>query len=254
MKTQDPMLSALPTDLYTPTQDAATEWNQLEQTSAEARFRRMDIVASLYLDELPRGKAGVLERVGKRLHLEEGDKKSRIVIGDAWRTFRTFRLTGDQGLGFSREELVNIPVSRLRAVAQNHDWAMKNKGEIRELIVTKEEEALREHIRQDTPEKAQKKPAFASRELRFTIEDAAAFDDLLKAIEAKATEQGETVSQDEKTKRGQLVTLALTEWLITPQPVMLNNGRPMLDEHDQVVMTDNIRFLPTTEERQDAAD
>ena len=238
----DPLLSALPTDLYRPQQDAALAYSQIEQVGAEARVRRMDIVASLYVEELPKGKNGLFERIGQRLHLEEGDKKARNTLSDAWSTFRTFRLTGDQGLGYSREELVSIPVSRLRAISHNHEWAMKNRDEARTLLSQKNEAEILKHIQEVDPsaKAKKKKDDFVSRELRFTAEDAAGFDEILGVVEAKMSQAGETLSENAGTRRAQLVTFALSEWLLTP--VLAT------DEEGNTVSFSNTEFMSLDEE------
>lgn len=237
----DPLLSALPQDLYRPQQDAALEYSQIEQTSAEARVRRMDIVASLYVEELPKGKNGLFERIGKRLHLEEGDKRARNTLSDAWSTFRTFRLTEGQGLGFTREELVSIPVSRLRAISHNHDWAMKNRDEARTLLSEKSEEEILKHIQAVDPNARakKKKDDFLSRELRFTAEDAGAFDEILKVVEAKMIQAGETLSDNAGTKRAQMVTFALSEWLLVPTIATDDDGQTVSFSNTDFMTDDN---------------
>ncbi|GAA4013551.1 hypothetical protein GCM10022631_26490 [Deinococcus rubellus] len=236
----DPLFSAMPQDLYLPQQDAALEYSQIEQTSAEARIRRMDIVASLYVEELPKGKNGLFERIGKRLHLEEGDKRARNTLSDAWSTFRTFRLTGDQGLGYSREELIGIPISRLRAIAHNRDWALKNAAEARTLLTEKNETEILKHIQEADPNaKAKKKDNFLSRELRFTAEDAEGFDQILGVIEAKMVQSGETFSENAGIKRAQLVTFALSEWLLTPTLATDEDGNTISFSNTEFMVLDD---------------
>lgn len=210
----------LPQDVYGIDQieNIGQLYQQETGSEAEARFRRIDLAYLAYREELPRGKQGAFERVGMRLALDPEDKKSRIVIGDAVRIFECFRLGGDQGLGYKREELRDIPISRLRAVSQNKKWALAHRSEIAHVLTLPEEgeHGIRAYIEASKPEeerKAPKKPSFESRELRFTAEDADAFDMLLTAIRSKAEAGGQTFSDSAAVARGQLITFALLEWM-----------------------------------------
>lgn len=250
---------ALPSDFYQATTDLGVEYHQLNQQGAEARIKRMDLTYAAYLEELPKGKRGVQERVALRLSLDTGTKSSRVVIGDAIRVFEAFRLTGEQGLGFAREELVSVPWSRLRVVSQNKDWALQHRSEIRDVLQRPEEgeDGILAYIystlspeERAKKEKAKKNKAsddgFESRDLRLTAEDAQAFDLLLQAVRTKAELGGASFSKDEAVARGQLVSWALTEWLSTPVPVYGQDGQPQM-EGGQLVLEDNYRFLPETD-------
>ncbi|TDE87350.1 hypothetical protein [Deinococcus sp. S9] len=238
---------ALPADLYVPDTDASTAYHQLEQAGADARFKRMDLTYAVYLEELPKGKQGIQERVALRLSLDTGVKSNRVTIGDSIRVFETFRLTGDQGLGFTRDELVSVPWSRLRAVSQNKKWALEHRDEIRHVLTLPEEgeNGIRAYIAASQPEgeKKEQKPSFVSRELRFTAEDAAAFDTFLRVVRNKAEGTGMTFSDNAGVARGQLVAYALSEWMQLETPVYTDDGRPLMDG-EYLVTESNLRFFP----------
>lgn len=218
--TKDATLT-LPTDLYRPTTDVATAYSALDKQGAEARFKRIDLIASIWAEELPNGQKGIVERVMKRFHLEAEDKKARTTIGDSIRIFKTFRLAGEQGLGYSRDKLVDVPFSRLRAVAQKHDWAIKHKDEIEHVLSLPEEgeDGINAYIRQreeaeGKEAKPKKAPAFVSRNLRMTPEDAAGFDGMIEVVRAAMLEQGRTLSEKPEIALGQIVRYIMIDWFV----------------------------------------
>lgn len=229
---------ALPEDLYVPQLDAGTEYQQLEHAGSEARYKRMDIIYQLHLDELRHGKAGVAERVGKRLHLDTGLRSSRITIGDSVRIFELFRLTGEDGLGYTREQLAGIPFSRQRTLAGHKAWALRHRDEVETVLQKPEEgeDGMRAYIAESVRQEAEaagedaspRKPSFVDRAARFTAEDAGAFDTLLAVIANKMAAEGKELSDKAGIARGQMLSYALLEWLQFEQQGEDETGQPIV--------------------------
>ena len=240
----------LPPDMYV-SDDAGTEYHQLEKTSAETIVKKIDLTYAVYLDELAQGKSGVTERVALRLHLDAGLKSATTSIGDAIRVFETFRLTGDQGLGFSRSAVVDIPFSRLRAVAQQRTWALSHRSEIAELLTHPEEgeTGIRATIKASlAAERVAQggsaeppKPVFVNRELRLSAEDAQLFDTFLAVIERKmADTEGGELSGNMGVRRGQLTMFALVEWAQIEQLTYDEHNALAVDEAGNLITTNNM--------------
>lgn len=205
----------LPEDLYVPSDQPGEAWNRLGKADAESRLKRMDIVAKIWADELPKGQAGLVERISKRLALENS-KASKTIITDSIGIFKTFRLGEGQGLNYSREALLEIPISRLRAIARRSDWALRHAEEVPHLLTLQEEgeNGIVAYMEASEPRnKEKKKPAFAKVTLTFTNEDVVAFKAVLGGIQAKGLSENRTYSDKEDIRSGQLVMEALMDWV-----------------------------------------
>lgn len=210
----------LPDDFYSAATDPAIAWQELERQGGEARLKRMDIAYGLHLEEIKRGEQGWIERVAQALNLDTEQKSSKVVISDAVSIFKTFRLTGEEGLGYTRQDLSTISNSKLRAVAQHRKWALENRDQVKKLLNDPKmgEDKIRAAIREAKGESATKKSApsgFEDFTVRLTTQDAQYVRDVLHAMEL--IREGENFSEHEGVKAGQLLKAVLAEWVLGSQ-------------------------------------
>jgi|GEM_PF-4419212 len=240
---KDPTLDALPTDMYRPVTDAATAWRSLEQQGTESRLKRMDIAYEEYVRELQHGKQGWVERVALNLGLNGEKKQSKATVSTAVAMFKTFRLTGEHGLGMTLEELAQYSYTKLRPIAQNRAWALENRDTVRELLndptLYEDDIRARIHEAQGKVKKDSSKDAkgFEKVELVLTTQDAEMFREILEAVRKRAEDDGEPVTGDNPgVVNGKLVMKALADWLNEEFEVETENG--------QVVTAANLEWLP----------
>ncbi len=225
----------LPNDLFT-ADSLSGAWDSIERNTKEGRIQRSDLAYQAYLQE-GGGTAHWLERVAKRLGLEEG-RDNTSLVSDAVSIFKTFRLPPPAGLGYTRERLVQYTARKLRVISQSRAWALENPELVSELLDDPKasEETIRALIRASKPETERRDTqGFENRRLRFTSQDASMFDEVLMGLIARrAQASGGEVELDpnDALTMGSLVVEALQDWI------------HMEEEMEDGTFVKNVDYLP----------
>ena len=232
----------LPDDLYTFEGEPDLEYRSLKQQGAEATAKTIDVVGRLWAEELPLGNAGWRARVQMRLGLgEQSDetKRSLTTIGDYAGIFRTFRLGGEQGLGWSLRDLRDHQPGRLRVFSHHHEWSVKNPDRVRELVASKQNEnAMRAYIKEviaaekaglDAPE-PRAKDKFTNVIFRVSPEDRELLMTTLDGIQALMEHKGLSLPEQEATRMGEMLMYLCGEWFNASSVVEVD-GAPRSVDH-----------------------
>ena len=138
----------LPADLFVLPEGAspAEAYRKIEAQVGDTFADRTDLLGVLAMQAKAEGQRGWRERV--QLLLSEGGHAEvhTKVISDASKMFELFRIGGDQGFGWRREELTRYSVRHLRVFAQNAEWANKNRSRVLEMLATVPTENEMRHI------------------------------------------------------------------------------------------------------------
>ena len=212
-------MHALPHSVFRPEagQDAAELWQSLEGQSADARAKRTDLVGIIALEELASGKTGWRERVQNRISAEGREPVGLKVISDATKIFQLFRLGGDQGLGWTREQMAQHQPGRLRVFAQNREWALNHRDEVMAMIESGVNEGkMRKAIQESKNQEAgvvEEKDEWQTISLRLDPSQARLVKAVLDAVKAKQAQMGDEMSDKAAVAAGQAVFLLASEWL-----------------------------------------
>jgi hypothetical protein len=140
-------------------------------------------------------------------------------LSDGEKMFKLFRLGGDQGYGWTRDQLAAQHPGRLRVFAQNAKWALENQGRVEAMLATGETEA--------TLRKAVQEAVAASKEgrqeeteepwenvtLRLNQGQARFLRGVLAGMQVKREQvHGETFSAKASVALGQAVFAMAGEW------------------------------------------
>lgn len=233
-------IADLPTDLFRPQLNPDEAWRSLEQQGASARAQSIDLIGQLWAEEAAQGEAGWRARVQVRLGLHEEEGKALNTIGDYAKIFRVFRLGGDHGLGWPLSDLERHQPGRLRVFAQNADWARGNPDRVREMLESgRNEGRLRKEVREAiAAEKAGREedpdaatgPKYKNITLRVTPEDEGLLMAVLDGLQAKLEHQGQTLSEIDSVRAGELILALAGDWFNGASTVE-RGGKPVLVEH-----------------------
>lgn len=233
---------ALPDDLFV-ADNPAKAWMTLQEQSADARSKRTDLIGVISLEERAAGAHGWRERVQNRLANEDQAPVSDKVISDASKIFDLFRLGGDQGLGWTREQVGAASHRQLRVFAQNAAWSLGHRAEVQTML---ESDMTEEHIRKAIQEskltesggQVEEKEVWETVTLRLNPVQARFTRKILEAVRTKGAHWGEEYSDKQAVADGEAVYRALTDWYFSAEEQLDQFQQPFVIENKSFVDAD----------------
>lgn len=224
--------------------EPAVVWRTLEGNERQTVAKKIDLLGRLAAEERVHGRQGYVERVAARIE----DAGALQTIGAAVKIFDLYRRPEPDGFGWSRDRVSDHKLPRLRAFAQNADWALKNRERVENLLdepqdVDGELRLLNEGELRRTVHEAKRAAVegepevrFVDLRLRFDERSAQEFRQIAQALVTKHALDGQAFSDHEGTRLAQAVKVAMGEWLGAEYDIEGENG--------ELVVVRNIDFLP----------
>lgn len=194
--------------------DPAIVWKNLDKTEKSTAATRVEIVGTLAIEELSRGKKGYVERIAAKLQ----DDKAISTLQQAAKVFRLFRTPKPYGLGWSRDKLESHALPRLKPFAQSADWALANPERVEEMLAGDEPESELRFQIAEAKRAALKGPdepevEFENIVVRVEKQQAKNIRDTLEAMVTKAVADGKEFSTQASLRHGKALHLLCAEWI-----------------------------------------
>lgn len=123
-------ISALPTDLFVGGRDKFGEYAKQIHACRQAAAKRIDVSYQLLLALPPEKRERGFVPLLVEQFAEHGHEINRQTLSDDIKIFRVLRL----GLGVSRADVERMSYRRLRVLAQNEAWTLKNAEQARAML------------------------------------------------------------------------------------------------------------------------